>query len=132
MISKNVNTLWSPWSRTITQENPYPNGFKNPIQPDILGKRSPKDCYDLDETIADTMDCLCDTTEIISKPIRWSSGNHWGILIIQHFHRDELDYVICIGEVEISNFFQQRVVLQARISLGTLRREFTRGTQKDC
>ena len=31
-IPKNVNIWGSSWSRTITRENPHPNGFKNGFQ----------------------------------------------------------------------------------------------------
>lgn len=39
-----------------------------------------------------------------------------GILIIQHFYRGELNYVICVGEVKNSNLFQREVALQVTFS----------------
>ena len=73
------------------------------------------DYYDPDETLGDTKDYLSDTTEVISK-VKFS--NHRGISVIYLFYQVELNYVICVGEVEYSNFFQQTVVLQARFSPG--------------
>ena len=40
------------------------------------------------------------------------------MFIIKHFHGGKLNYVICIGEVENSNFLQRGVILQARFLPG--------------
>ena len=84
----------------------------NPI---IQKKKFTTDCYAADETLADTKDHLSDTTEEISK-VKFS--NHRRISVIYLFYQVELNYVICVGEVEYSNFFLQAAVLQARFSPG--------------
>ena len=37
------------------------------------------DCFDSDETLADTENCLSDITGLTSKPIGGNSESHWGI-----------------------------------------------------
>ena len=67
----------------------------------IFLEKDTTDCCDLNETRADIKDCLSDIIGVISKLIkvtfRKSPGNinSWV----------ELNYVICIGEVDNSSFF---------------------------
>ena len=59
---------------------------------------------------------------------------HWievyqGISVIQHFHRGELNYVICIMKVEIRTFFNDEWFFRPDINRGALRGGFSWRTE---
>lgn len=69
-----------PYSRNLTRE---------------FDKKVTAEFYNPDETLANTKDCLSDTTGIISQfigsNVRKSPGNiNW-----EHFHWGKLNYIIC-------------------------------------
>ena len=70
--------------------------------------------------------------DILENSSTWSSENYRGISKIQHFHRGKLNYVICIGEVENSNFFSGEWFYRPDFLRGTLWGGFSWGTETGC
>ena len=78
-----------------------------------------KECCDPDETLAENKGCLRDTAGVTPKLIGVKFRKLPGNINYSKFPSGWINYKICIGEVENSNFSQRGVGLKTRFLPGS-------------
>ena len=129
--SKRFQLQFSTYHKTLVRTNENQSIITLKVI-QIFQEKSHHELQWSDETLADSKDCISDSTGVISKFIVMKFRKPPGNINYLTFTPSELKYVICFEEGKIEAFFRGEWFCRSYFHRGTIRGGLNRGAEAGC